>query len=80
MKLILNQLSNKQLINERAARQVEAKIVDRISRILSPQDIVTLNEMLDSENPELENYLKSKCPDFDKIVDEEVDRANQDKT
>jgi len=80
MKLILNQLSNKQYINEKVARQVEAKIVDRISRILSPQDIVTLNEMLESEDPELESYLKSKCPDFDQIVEEEIDKANQDKT
>jgi len=80
MKLTLSQLSNKQLINEKVARQVEAKIVDRISKILSPQDIVTLNEMIESENPELENHLKSKCPNFDQIVEEEIDKANQDKT
>jgi len=80
MKLTLSQLSNKQLINDKVARQVEAKIVDRISKILSPQDIVTLNEMIESENPELENYLKSKCPNFDQIVEEEIDKANQDKT
>lgn len=78
MKLILSQLTNKQLQDEKVAQLVETKIVERISKILSDQDIVTLDQMIRDENPELEIYIKNKCPNYEEIVEEEINNANQD--
>lgn len=80
MKLILSQLTNKQLQDEKVAQLVEAKIVERISKILSDQDMITLDQMTRDENPELEIYIKNKCPNYEKIVEEEINNANQDKS
>lgn len=79
MKILLSQLTNQQDVNEKTAQQIEDKVVERVVEILSPQDIITLNEMLEDENPELEAFLKSKCPDYDKIVENEINKVGQDK-
>ena len=79
MKLNLTRLSGKQLKQEKLAQQVEGKIVERLTEILKPEQVLTLSQMTENDDPSLENFLKENCPDFDKIVDEEINRANQDK-
>lgn len=77
MKLNLTKLSGKQLKQEKLAQEVEARIVDRLIEILKPEQVVTLGQMLENDNPDLENFLRENCADFDKIVDEEVDLASK---
>ncbi|HKZ35321.1 MAG TPA: hypothetical protein VJ242_01285 [Patescibacteria group bacterium] len=79
MQLQLKKLLGKQVKQEKLAAEVEARIVDRLIEVLSPETIVKLSQMAENDDENLETYLKENCQEFDKIVDEEINRANQDK-
>jgi len=65
--------------NELMALEVETVVSQRLSNSLSDEDLIQLTKLLRSESKpeEIKIFLKTACPEIERILEEEIKKVKE---